>query len=78
MDYLAAESMANALSMIHAFVSRDTLGTSAKTSVSICIYTISLYIIHLGNSFDPRCKPNTLVSCFDSTSQGEFFSLSAF
>ena len=34
---LAVESMANALSTIHAFVSQDTLGTSAKTCVSIYI-----------------------------------------
>ena len=35
MARLAVESMENALSTIHAFVSRDTLGTAAKTCVSI-------------------------------------------
>ena len=31
----AVESMENALSTIHAFVNQDTLGTAAKTCVSI-------------------------------------------
>ena len=35
MARLAVESMENALSTIHVFVSRDTLGTAAKTCVSI-------------------------------------------